>query len=257
MFSSRIASAARTAVVGACIGMTCASLSSACGSTSPPSGMTSTSNNARDSHSNAPPTQMAVPSSPDAGGIYGNPASAARYWQGQSLEDNCGLVSVADVVGEITGHEPTEQQMVALAESTLSQTNPGPIYAPRDDPSHSTGNGGIEMADAVVLLDHYGIKSRMTSAAHPEETELTTLERDLAKGRKAIAWVNSALIWNTSDQRTKADHFLVVTGIDANKEIIHLNDPGADHADEQVSITTFLTAWQTGEESLVVTEAAG
>ena len=49
-----------------------------------------------------------------------------------------------------------------------------------------------------------------------------------------IAWVNSAIIWNTSDQRTKADHFLVVTGIDANKEIVHLNDPGADAPDEQV-----------------------
>jgi hypothetical protein len=190
-------------------------------------------------------------------GVYGNPASAARYWEQQSLEDNCGLVSVADVVGEITGHEPTEQQVVEVAEATLSQTNPGPIYAPRNAPSHAGDNGGIEMADEVVLLDHYGIKSHMTSAAHPQDTGLPALEQYLAKGRKAIAWVNSALIWNTSDQRMKADHFLVVTGIDANKEIIHLNDPGADHADEQVGIATFMAAWQTGEESLVVTEADG
>jgi hypothetical protein len=36
-----------------------------------------------------------------------------------------------------------------------------------------------------------------------------------------------------------------------------VNDPAADHADEQVSITRFTNAWQTGEESIVVTAAAG
>lgn len=249
MFTSRIASAARTAAVGACVGMTCVSVVSACGSASPALPRTAQPSSSAESHSNAP--------SPQSAGVFGNPGSAARYWEQQSLEDNCGLVSVADVVGEITGHEPTEQQVVEVAEATLSQTNPGPIYAPRNDPSHASGNGGIEMADEVVLLDHYGIKSHMTSAAHPEETGLPALEQYLAKGRKAIAWVNSALIWNTGDQRAKADHFLVVTGIDVNKEIVHVNDPGADHADEQVGLTTFLSAWQTGEESIVVTEAAG
>jgi hypothetical protein len=247
MFTSRIAPAARSAAVNACAALTCMSLVSACGPASP--GATPTSIGTPENHSNAP--------APQSAGIYGSPDSAARYWEQQSLEDNCGLVSVADVVGEITGHEPTEQQVVEVAEATLSQTNPGPIYAPRNDPSHAGSNGGIEMADEVVLLDHYGIKSHMTSAAHPEETGLPALEQYLSKGRKAIAWVNSALIWNTGDQRAKADHFLVVTGIDANKAIIHLNDPGADHADEQVDIPTFMSAWQTGEESLVVTAPAG
>src|ERR1700742_3754796 len=249
MFTSRIASAARTAAVGACVGMTCVSLVSACAPASPPSPGAAPASTNPGRHSNAPAAQ--------AVGVYGNPSSAARYWEQQSLEDNCGLASVADVVGEITGHEPTEQQVVEVAEATLSQTNPGPIYAPRNYPSHAGGNSGIEMADEVVLLDHYGIKSHMTSAAHPQETGLPALEQYLAKGRKAIAWVNSALIWNTSDQRTRADPFLVVTGVDATKQIIHLNDPGADHADEQVGITTFMSAWQTGEESIVVTEGAG
>lgn len=190
-------------------------------------------------------------------GVYGDPAAAAKYWQQQSLEDNCGLVSVADVVGQITGHAPTEQQMIALAVSTPSVTNPGPIYAPVNDPSHANGTGGIEMADEVVLLEHYGIKSVMTDATtHPEQTGLPALQRYLTDSRKIIAWVNSAVIWNTSDQRTAADHFLVVTGIDTNTEVVHLNDPGADHADEQVAIAAFTTAWQTGGDSIVVTVAA-
>lgn len=194
------------------------------------------------------------PTATAAGAVYGDPAAAARYWQEQSLEDNCGLMAVADVVGEITGHAPTEQQMVALAEHTPSGTNPGPIYAPRDDPSHTDGNGGIEMADEVVLLDHYGIRS---AVAYDKQTRLPALEHHLGSNRKIIAWVNSAIIWNTSDQRTKADHFLVVTGIDTDKEIVHLNDPGVDHPDEQVSIATFTSAWHTGEDSIVVTAATG
>lgn len=258
MFTSRMASAASAAVVGACIVVGSVFLVSACGS-SPPSTLAATSSPIT-SHgaSGNPPAAQATSTSPSTiSGVYGDPVAAAKYWQQQSLEDNCGLVSVADVVGEITGHEPTEQQMITLGESTPSQTNPGPIYAARDDPSHAGGNGGIEMADEVVLLDHYGIKSEMTYAAHPEQTGLPALERYLADDRKVIAWVNSAIIWNTNDQRTKADHFLVVTGIDTNKEIVHLNDPGADHADEQVTITAFTNAWQTGEESIVVTAAAG
>jgi hypothetical protein len=185
--------------------------------------------------------------------VYGNPAAAAKYWRQQSLEDNCGLMAVADVVGEITGNQPTEEQMIMLAENTPSGTNPGPIYAPRNDPSHAGGNGGVEMADLVVLLDHFGIKSTMNWTARPETTGMPALQQYLSNDRKIIAWVNSAVIWNTSDQRTKADHYLVVTGIDTNNQIVDLNDPGTDHADEQVPAASFVTAWQTGEESIVVT----
>jgi hypothetical protein len=229
MFTSRIATAARTAAVVASIGMASVPLVSGC-------------------HSTTASTSSAA--------VYGDPAAVAQYWRQQSLEDNCGLMSVADVIGEITGKEPTEQQMITLAQNTPSGTNPGPIYASSVDPSHANGNGGVEMADLVVLLDHYGIKSAMYWTAHPETTGMPALQQYLRDGRKAIAWVNSAVIWNTTDQRTKADHYLVVTGIDTNKKIIHLNDPGADHPDEQVSITTFTNAWRTGEESIVVTMPA-
>lgn len=234
---------------------------SACGPATPttkasPQSQVSTS--AASSSTSTPSPRLTTTSTTAGdGGMYGDPAAAAKYWQQQSLEDNCGLVSVADVVGEVTGHAPTEQQVITLAVNTPSETNPGPIYAPVNDPSHANGTGGIEMADEVVLLKHYGITSMMTdTATHPEQTGLPALEHYLTDNRKIIAWVNSAVIWNTSDQRTAADHFLVVTGIDTNTEVVHLNDPGADHADEQVPITTFTTAWQTGGDSIVVTAAA-
>lgn len=232
---------------------------SACGPATPPTKASPQSQGSTSAASSTIPAAQSNTTSTTTGraGVYGDPAAAAKYWQQQSLEDNCGLVSVADVVGEITGHAPTEQQVIALAVNTPSGTNPGPIYAPVNDPSHANGTGGIEMADEVVLLEHYGVKSAMTDATtHPDQTGLPALERYLNENRKIIAWVNSAVIWNTSDQRTAADHFLVVTGIDTNAEVVHLNDPGADHADERVSIATFTAAWQTGGDSIVVTAAA-
>jgi hypothetical protein len=72
------------------------------------------------------------------------------------------------------------------------------------------------------------------------------LTRGLDSGKKPGAG------WDTSDQRTKADHCLVVTGVDTNEEIVHLNDPGADHANEQVSIATFMKAWKNREELIIV-----
>jgi hypothetical protein len=246
----------RTAVTLACLGVACVSVASGC-RPAPPTTTPPPTSSVRVSKTYASPPPAAAHGSPatTADGVYGNPEAAAKYWQKQSLEDNCGLMSVADVVGEVTGHAPTEEQMIALAEATPSQTNPGPIYAPRNDPGHTNGNGGIEMADEVVLLEHYGIKSEMTSAEHPEQTGLPALEQYLADDRKVIAWVNSAVIWDTGDERAKADHFLVVTGIDTNTDVVHLNDPGADHPDEQVKVGTFLAAWHTGEESIVVTAA--
>ncbi len=104
---------------------------------------------------------------------------------------------------------------------------------------------------------NYGIASVMTDTTHPDQTGLPALQQYLTDNRKIIAWVNSAVIWNSNDQRSTADHFLVVTAIDTNNEIVHLNDPGADHADEQVAVTTFTTAWHTGGDSIVVTAASG
>ena len=81
MLNSRITTSAGGAVAGPCIGMGSTFLVSACGSEP------------------SMPAQSAPPST-NPSGVYGDPAAAAKYWQEQSLEDNCGLVSVADVVGE-------------------------------------------------------------------------------------------------------------------------------------------------------------
>jgi hypothetical protein len=89
-------------------------------------------------------------------------------------------------------------------------------------------------ASAARPLRHQSI---MNWAGHPETIGMAALQHYLSNDRKVIAWVKSAIIWNTSHQRT-------------NAAIVQLNDPGADRADEQVPIATFTNAWHTGEESI-------
>jgi Peptidase_C39 like family len=221
-----------------------------------PSATSRTSSSTTSPSSNPPSTPAAA--SPTIGpGVYGDPGAVAKYWHQQSREDNCGLISVSDVVGEITGNQPSEEQMITLAQNTPSGTNPGPMYAASNDPSHAGSDGGVEMADLVLLLGHFGIKSQMMWAVHPEQTGMPAVQQYLGDGRKVIAWVNNNVIWNTGDERAKANHYVVVTAIDTNKQIVHLNDPGADQADEQVPVGTFTNAWHTGEESIIVTAPPG
>jgi hypothetical protein len=182
-------------------------------------------------------------------GVYGDPAAAAPYWQAQSLEDNCGAMSVADIVGQLTGDRPTEAQILMVAEQTPSEVNPGTkIYKPND--------GGISVGDLPTLFKHYGINSVNSDTSGPDATGLNAVEQYLGAGRKVIAFVNYAIIEDSSDQRTAADHFVVVTGVDTNKNVVHLNDPAADEANTKISVPAFMKAWDTSNDSIVVTAAA-
>jgi hypothetical protein len=48
-------------------------------------------------------------------GMHGDPGAAAPYWRYQQQDYDCGEMAVADVVGEITGHQPTEDEVTAAA----------------------------------------------------------------------------------------------------------------------------------------------
>ena len=69
-----------------------------------------------------------------------------------------------------------------------------------------------------------------------------------------IAAVNSQILWNGRGNRNIVDHFVVVTGIDTNANVVHLNDSGSDTgSDEQVPLATFENSWATSGNQAVVT----
>ena len=135
-----------------------------------------------------------------SGQMYGNPQAAARYWRYQHGED-CGLMAVADVVGQLNGREPLQIGIELRGVFTKSEAHRGGIY--RFD--------GTSPEDMVVLLGKYGIQSDLTTG-----NTLEGLEQDLAGGRKVIAALNAETIWNYppgQGNRTEADH-AVVAGAD-------------------------------------------
>jgi hypothetical protein len=183
-------------------------------------------------------TADAAPS-PHSRGMHGDPAAAAPFWRYQQQDRDCGEMAVADVVGEITGHQPSEAEVTAAAGNIPSGYHPGPIYRP----GSRTSNG-----DLAVLLGHYGIQA---ASVH---TTIDALEGDLDQGRKVIAGVNNRVIWGEGGNRAEENHFVVVTGIDNKANVVHLNDSGAKAGcDEQVSLATFEAAWATSDNFAVVT----
>jgi peptidase C39-like protein len=179
------------------------------------------------------------------GQMYGDPAAAAPYWRYQHQQD-CGLMAVADVVGQLTGHEPSQMGMELRGIFTRSESHRGDVY-------HFDGTSPQDM---VLLLQKKGIQSDLTTG-----NSMGTLEQDLAGGHKVIAALNAETIWNYpagQGNRTKPDHAVVVTGVDTGRNIVHLNDSGTPNGrNEQIPLATFSQAWATSDDLLIVTRQTG
>src|ERR1700757_5482719 len=79
------------------------------------------------------------------GQMYGDPDAAAPYWRYQHQQD-CGLMAVADVVGQVTGREPSQIGMELRGVFTKSESHRGDVY-------HFDGTSPQDM---VLLLQKHG-----------------------------------------------------------------------------------------------------
>jgi hypothetical protein len=208
-------------------------------------------------------TAQAAPQKPPpsgAGTLYGDPAAAAPFWRYQQYDDDCVEMAVADVVGELTGTQPSEQAIVKLAQSTPSSVHPGPVY--QKPKKHHSGDG-TSFDDEPTLLSHYGIRAVSTDKSSAATTHVPTgmlaLQQDLAKGRKVIAGVNAEVIWGDpvedkdSNGEPLANHAVVVTGVDTAAGVVYLNDSGSEQGRaEQVPIDVFIRSWDGSDEQMTV-----
>jgi hypothetical protein len=179
------------------------------------------------------------------GQMYGDPQAAAPYWRYQHQQD-CGLMAVADVIGQLNGREPSQIGMELRGVFTRSESHRGDVY-------HFDGTSPQDM---VLLLQKHGIQSDLTTG-----NSMGTLEQDLAGGHKVIAALNAETIWNYpagDGDRTTPDHAVVVTGVDTGTNTVHLNDSGTpDGRNEQISLATFSQAWRASDDLLIVTQETG
>jgi hypothetical protein len=189
--------------------------------------------------------------------VYGDPEGSSNFWVQQTLDD-CSLMSTADVIGQLTGYQPSENEIVALAGATPSKHHDGAIYLPPANPDDPDSGNGTDSQDLPILLAHYGVNSVYTDDDVAKQggapTGMEALKNELGAGHKVIAGVNAQTIWNEDGDRSTANHDLVVNAVDTDLGIVFLNDSGTDDGqDEQVPIATFETAWATSGHDMVIT----
>lgn len=198
------------------------------------------------------------------GTMFGDPTAAAKYWRHQNYDD-CAIMSGADVVGQITGKLPSERAIIKVAQSTPSTSHPGSIYIKPTDKNDPNSGMGTNPEDLPTLLAHYGVHGVNTDSDSAAQTGVATgmdaLEQYLGSGHAVIVGVNAEMIWNQpiqnkgSDGQPRADHAVVVTGVDTANGVVHLNDSGnPDGRDEQIPLETFVKAWATSHDFMTVTQ---
>jgi hypothetical protein len=198
--------------------------------------------------------------------MFGDPSATAKWWRHQQYDD-CVLMSTADVVGQMTGEEPSERAVIALAQSTPSTTHPGSIYVKPVDKKNPNSGMGTSVLDIPTLLARYGVDAKATDADNAARSGIPTgmaaLEQFLGDGRKVIVSVNAEMIWHKPveekdrDGKPRSDHAVVVTGVDTTNGVVHLNDSGTVKGrDEQIPMELFARSWATGHNFMVVTTDA-
>jgi hypothetical protein len=190
---------------------------------------------------------LVAPAMADPAGMYGDPPKAAQYWAPQSFGNNCVLMSVADVVGQVTGQMPSEQQIIDVAQTIPSTAGAGATV-------YTDANGdGVDTRDIGVLLTHYGIHAS-TSEDAKGQAALSALEAALGSRHAVMVPVSSGTIWE-GHKPSEGDHEVVVIGVDTTNGVAHINDSGSDEGrDEQVPIATFMSAWGAGDFEMTVTD---
>ena len=180
----------------------------------------------------------------DEDAIHGDPGADIQWAQVQSENGFCVPASVGMIVSEITGLLQTETEMVGTAiELNLLYGSPGAWV-------------GMTTEGTVELLEHFGVDS------HVEYGTLDDLRSHLDDDLGIILMVDADELWTSSADDVQlsdmgADHAVVITGIDDERAVITLNDPGQpDGAGSEITIADFMDAWDDSNYEMVVTDAA-
>ncbi|ORW72188.1 C39 family peptidase [Mycobacterium saskatchewanense] len=204
----------------------------------------------------------ATPAGAASGTMYGDPAAAAQWWRHQKYDD-CVIMSSADLVGQLTGREPSEGAIIKEAQSTPSAIHPGSIYIKPSNTKDPNSGQGTVFGDVPTLLEQYKIDAVISDKDHAAKSGIPAgiegVEHLLGTGHAVMVSVNAEMIWGqpieTEDDNGNpvSDHAVVVTGVDTANNVVHINDSGSPKGrDEQIPMALFVKAWDTSNELVVV-----
>jgi len=172
----------------------------------------------------------------------GDPEGAAQFWEHQSTDFTCAVVSQGMILKEF-GVDVSEAQLVydATVNGWLTQ-------------------GGTAPEDAGELLNFYGVETHTAYGGTVED-----LLDELAHGHKVIVGLDSGEIWGEDSvfedwiRPGGADHAVVVTGLkmsDPDHPVVVINDPGDLQAGREYPLDQFLDAWADSGRMYVATDDA-
>ncbi len=171
----------------------------------------------------------------DLGILHGDPAEASHDWFLQQGDGYCVPASLTEVLSQLTGHRFADESVVSERFAELGL----PVTA-----------HGETLDDSVTVLNSFGVDAHVQSGA-----TLTDLEHYLDQGRPVVLGVNAETIWGESGNTTTADHALLVSGIDEERGVVILSDPGNPQGDEEtVPLDVFEHAWADSGNQLLVTD---
>lgn len=180
-----------------------------------------------------------VGTDPQSGLAHGDPSTLSDDWFLQRSSGYCVPAALTEVLSQITGHRFGDESVVAQRFSDMGK----PVTAQ-----------GETLTDAVKVLESFGVQSHVASNANMDD-----LERFLDDGRAIVVGVNADEIWhghNTAANPTgRANHALLITGIDEARGRVILSDPGNPNGNKEVvPLEDFKQAWAAGENQLLVTD---
>ncbi|WJJ14378.1 C39 family peptidase (plasmid) [Prescottella equi] len=171
---------------------------------------------------------------------HGNAAAWTGDWFFQEVDGYCGPSSAAQVVSEYLGLDISDPQQLVNRALELGLFVGG-------DPTN-----GMTITSLEVLLEDQGVP------CHVESSSMDDLAAKLDDGYGVIAMVDSGELWTPSDEvaeDNKADHVLVVAGIDTDRGIVTLSDPGNPNGNGlEVPISQFEGAWADSGNTMLVAD---
>lgn len=168
--------------------------------------------------------------------LYGEPLQDSLVWHQQTTPFTCGVVS-SEMVLKMFGVEISEAELVyeATQEGLLT-------------------DNGITTEGIQKILDNHGIDTHLTSGS------ISDLQSELGDGHKIVIPLDSGEIWGEDSPYEdffgeRADHAVVLTGIDAERGVVFLNDPGhPDGQAMQVDIDKFTDAWDDSGNQFIASD---
>jgi hypothetical protein len=177
------------------------------------------------------------------GQVVGDPAEVSEHWFHQAQNGFCVPASIAQIVSEYSGVDYTDEQAFVELANQIGVWSVGPDGVP-----------GITIDGTLQLLEAAGVPAHVEYGGSME-----SLADALGDGQSVIVFVDADEVWygpEAGDGDAEFDHALVVAGIDTERGVVLLSDPGDPEGDlREIPIDRFMDAWADSDHTAVVADS--